>query len=96
VREFLEHAGTWLGPAEAPLVVQLRALASSLDRMMREDGAVQSAAASQFAGTWARLAKRDPVPKAGGGDDGLGFLEPIPGLETGLAHGAGCQCPVCT
>ena len=98
VAEFLEAAGEWLGPVERPLVVQLRALAGSLDSMMRSDGAVQSAAASQFAATWARLAKRDP--KAGKGssssDDGLDFLEPIPGLERGLAHGHGCRCPECT
>jgi hypothetical protein len=94
VAEFLESASAWIRAAEKPLAVQLRALAAGLDKSMREDGTVQSAAASQFAQTWARLAKRDPAGSGSGGDE-LGFLEPIPGLEAGLLHGAGCQCGSC-
>lgn len=97
VTTFLEGAD-WIGALEQPLAVQLRALARTLDQAMREDGAVQSAAASQFAGTWARLAKRDPASSSGkgGGEDGLeGLFQPIPGLEGGLAHGSGCRCPDC-
>lgn len=93
VGEFLEHAADWLGPAERPLCVQLRALAGTLDKQMRADSTVQSAAASQFAQTWARLEKRNPA-RAAAGDGGDPFgLEPIPGLESGLMHGAGCMCP---
>ncbi len=92
VNAFLEDS-EWIGIIEMPLAVQLRALARTLDLMMESEGQVQSAAASQFAQTWARLAKRTP---AGGDGDGLdALLEPIPGLEHGLAHGTGCQCPDC-
>lgn len=95
VAKFLEAADSWLGAVELPLAVQLRALAAGLDQQMRLEGSVQSAAASQFAQTWARLAKRDPAGSSSGGD-GLDFLEPIPGLENGLAHGSGCRCPECS
>ena len=94
VRGFLEEAD-WISALERPLAVQLEAMARSLDKSMREEGSVVPAAASQFAMTWARLAKRDPANGKPAGDQLDGWLQPIPGLEAGLAHGSGCRCEAC-
>lgn len=95
VRAFLAEA-EWISAVERPLAVQLEAMARSLDKSMREEGQVVPAAASQFAMTWARLAKRDPSNgKPAGGDQLDAWLQPIPGLEAGLAHGSGCRCDSC-
>ncbi len=81
VNEFLSEA-KWLTAVERPLAVQLRALARSLDKQMRDDGAVQSALSNAFSMTWARLLKRtDDKGKREPADPLADMLQPMPGME---------------